>query len=430
MSHAWTRRQFLASGAVLPAGSALASVVQPASSLGQSNPSSPMPHVIVVGAGAFGGWTAFHLQRLGARVTLIDAWGPGNSRSSSGGDTRVIRAVYGPDRIYHQMVARSFQIWKEVQERWKQSLYRPSGALWMFASGDSYVRSSLPHAREAGFRVDELSRQEARQRFPQIDFEGIRSVFFEQQAGYLLARRACRSVWEQFQAQGGEFRQELVRPPKVHNGRLDKIDLEGGQQLRADAFVFACGPWLGRLFPEGLKGAIRPTRQPVFYFGTPPGEPKYSEEHLPVWVEFGPRVVYGIPGAEGRGFKWADDTRGSEFDPDQGERLVTLEEIRSARRHLARRFPGLAGAPLLESRVCQYENSPDGHFILDRHPQAENLWLAGGGSGHGFKLGPAVGEHLALRILGRAEPEPFFSLSRLQGLEGSPATQIGVRKKP
>ncbi|MEE8583483.1 MAG: FAD-dependent oxidoreductase [Acidobacteriota bacterium] len=428
MSLAWTRRQFLASGAVLPAGPALAPAIQPASSPRRSNPSSL--HVIVVGAGAFGGWTAFHLQRLGARVTLIDAWGPGNSRSSSGGDTRVIRAVYGPDRIYHQMVARSLQIWKDVQERWQRALYRPIGALWMFASDDSYVCSSLPHARQAGFQVDELSLQKAAQRFPQVDFEGIQTVFYEEEAGYLLARQACQAVWERFTAQGGEFRQGLARPGKIHDGQLGEVKLEGGRPLRADAFVFACGPWLGRLFPDVLGERIRPTRQPVFYFGTPPGDPSYCEQQFPVWIEFGPRVFYGIPGAEGRGFKWADDTRGPDFDPDQGERLVTLEEIRSARRHLARRFPGLAGAPLLESRVCQYENSPDGHFILDRHPEAENLWLAGGGSGHGFKLGPAVGEHMALRVLGRAEAEPFFSLSRLQGLEGSPATQIGVRKKP
>ena len=203
---------------------------------------------------------------------------------------------------------------------------------------------------------------------------------------------------------------------------MQELQLGDSEKLRADAYVFACGPWLGRLFPKLLGENIRPTRQPVFYFGTPAGDPLFSERQLPVWVEFGERVFYGIPGAERRGFKWADDTRGAEFDPDEGERLVSEAELQNARSHLAHRFPALAEAPLLESRVCQYENSPDGHFIIDRHPQAANLWLVGGGSGHGFKLGPAVGEHVAQRVLGRAEVHPFFSLQRLEQLQKQPKT--------
>ena len=180
--------------------------------------------------------------------------------------------------------------------------------------------------------------------------------------------------------------------------------------LEADVYVFACGPWLGKLFPDVL-GSASATRQEVFFFGTPAGD-RASARTLPVWIDFGERIFYGIPGNDHRGFKVADDTRGEPFDPTSGERTPTPEALARRAAPLAGRFPALAGAPLLESRVCQYENSPDGHLLIDRHPGRRNVWLVGGGSGHGFKLGPAVGEHAAALVLGEAEPLPLFRLDR------------------
>ncbi len=370
------------------------------------------PHVAVVGAGAFGGWSALALLRRGARVTLLDAWGPGNARASSGGETRVIRGFYGPDRIYLDWVVRAFTMWREQERRWGRPLYRRTGALWMFRGDDGYARTSLPLAREAGLPATRLDLGEARRRFPQVELEGVRSVYFEEEAGYLLARRACRSVLEVFLAEGGAYREAWALPGALAGGRLAPLLLGDGSTLAADAYVFACGPWLGKLFSEGVGGRVRPTRQEIFFFGTPPGDPRFRDDRLPVWIDFGERVFYGIPGNEARGFKVADDTRGEPFDPDAGERVPSPEALGRARRVLAERFPALAGAPLLESRVCQYENSPDGHFLIGRHPGAGNAWLVGGGSGHGFKLGPAVGEHAAALVTGEAEPIAMFAPDR------------------
>src|SRR5438552_2149580 len=133
---------------------------------------------------------------------------------------------------------------------------------------------------------------------------------------------------------------------------------------------------------------------------------------LPVWADHGRGFIYGIPGNEWSGFKVADDTRWPPFDPTTGERVPTPEALKAAREYLAFRFPGLKGAPLVEARVCQYENSPDEHFIIDRHPAATNVWLVGGGSGHGFKHGPAVGELVAKLVLGGEVAPPEFRLSR------------------
>ena len=353
-------------------------------------PHVALPHVAVIGAGAFGGWTALRLRERGCRVTLVDAWGPGNARASSGGETRVIRGIYGPDRIYVQWVVRSLAAWKEAERKWGIRLYHPTGALWLCDPSDTYVHASLPLLEEAGLTATEIGLEEARRRYPQISFEGIASVFFEETAGYLMARRSCRAVAEAVGAAGG-YRQAWV---SVQGDRV----LADGSPLEADAYVFACGPWL----PQ-----VRPTRQEVFYFGTPPGWPD-----LPVWMESGERIFYGIPGNDHRGFKIADDTRREPFDPTSGERVPSAEGLERVRRHLALRFPALADAPLLESRVCQYENSPDGHFLIDRHPEIPNAWIVGGGSGHGFKLGPAVGEHAASLVLGEAEPLPLFRLDR------------------
>ena len=369
-------------------------------------------HIAVIGAGAFGGWTAHHLLKKGYDVTLLDVFGPGNSRASSGGDSRVIRGIYGEDKIYVDLVARSFKLWKRYQKQWQQSLYFPTGALWFFQVDDTYAQKSLPIVNQAGLKSEQLSKKEVEKKFPQIDLNGLKSFYFEHEAGYLPARHCCQVVLENFVKKGGEYKQLAVKPGKILNNKLTELILSDGSKLNADSYVFACGPWLSKIFPNALKDIITPTRQEVFFFGTPYGDSSLFESNMPVWVDFGKKIWYGIPGADWRGFKVADDTRGVEFDPTSGDRTASETGLESARNYLAKRFPSMKDAPLLESRVCQYENSPDGNYIIDKHPEAENTWVIGGGSGHGFKLGPALGEFVADRVIGNKRIDPFFALSR------------------
>ena len=399
--HGTSRRSVLKAAAALPLADALGAV--PASKT----------HVAVVGAGAFGGWTALSLLRQGTRVTLLDAWGPGNSRASSGGETRVIRATYGPDRVYVEMVARALQLWRESEARWGLKLYRKTGVLWMASENDAYEKLSVPLLREARLAVEELSLAEVRKRYSQINFEGVAWAIYEKDAGYLLARRACEAVLEGFLKEGGEYRQLSATPGAIKGKEMQGLVLSDHSTLSADRYVFACGPWLGSLFPQLIGERVKPTRQEIFFFGTPAGDPRFLEEQLPVWIDNGKEFFYGIPGSERRGFKLADDARGPSFDPTHGDRMPTPEGVKAARRYLEFRFPALKGAPLLEARVCQYENSPDHRFIIDQHPGAGNCWIVGGGSGHGFKHGPAVGERAAKLVLGTARIDPFFALSRL-----------------
>jgi glycine/D-amino acid oxidase-like deaminating enzyme len=385
------------------------------------------PHVAVVGAGAFGGWLALWLCRRGARVTLVDAWGAGNSRSSSGGETRVLRGMYGRDRLYTEWVARALDLWAEAEAAWGQRFYQPTGVLWMFSGDDGYARASLPCLAAAGLSAVELDLPAAAARYPQVSFDGVGSVFHEERAGYLFARRACQAVAAAVAGAGGEVREDVARPGAIRGGQagagsgeMQALPLADGSSLGADRYVFACGPWLGQLFPNILGTRLRVTRQEIFYFGTPPGGGGFGEGALPVWMDHGERVFYGIPGNEARGFKIADDSRGEPFDPTTGERLPSAADLDRARRHLARRFPGMAGAPLLENRVCQYESTPDGQLLIDRHPEAGNVWLVGGGSGHGFKLGPALGEYAAELVMSGGEPRPELSLARFAGAGAAP----------
>jgi glycine/D-amino acid oxidase-like deaminating enzyme len=326
-----------------------------------------------------------------------------------------------------QWVKRSFELWKQSQERWQVPLYHRTGLLWIFSGDDAYATQSIRIGQSLGFDVEPVPLDQAERLYPQINLEGVRTLYYELEAGYLMARRACQAVVTGFVEEDGTYRQAAVQPGPIQSQMMQHVLLANGSRLTADHYVFACGPWLGTLLPDVVGQYIEATRQEVFFFGTPPGDESFHAPSMPAWIDFGDRLVYGIPGNEERGFKVADDTRGALFDPTAGDRLPSNEALTRARDFVARRFPRLASAPLLEARVCQYENSPDGHFIIDRHPEAQNVWIAGGGSGHGFKLGPALGEYLAALILGETPLEPFFRLTRLSN-SSTPRTQFD--KKP
>jgi sarcosine oxidase len=377
------------------------------------------PHIAVIGAGAFGGWTALYLLRGGARVTLLDAWGPGNSRSSSGGETRIIRGAYGPDQTYTNLAARALDLWKRHEADWQRKFFFPTGVLWMVEEDDSFERGSIPGLQDAGIPFEELAVAELRRRWPQISFEHVEWALYEPQSGYLLARASAQAVVDHFVAEGGEYRQAAVASQNLENavesGRCESLMLTDATTIAADRYIFACGPWLGKLFPSAVGPHFLSSRQEIFFFGTPAGDPRFEEGSLPVWGDHSDHFIYGIPGNQGRGFKMADDTRGPEFDPTTGQRLASEDGVAAARRYLAYRFPGMKDAPLLESRVCQYENTSDNNFIIDRHPKSANVWIVGGGSGHGFKHGPALGEMVAKLVLKDESADPIYRLARFKG---------------
>jgi sarcosine oxidase len=364
--------------------------------------------VAVIGAGVFGAWSAWHLANRGQRVILIDAYGPSNARASSGGETRIIRMGYGADELYTRMSQRSLAQWKKFFAVINQNLFHETGVLWLAGADDSRVRQSMATLKRCDVPFEALERSELERRYPQVSFEQVTRGFLEPHSGALMARRAVAAVADDAVKKGVEFRIAKIETPRG-TGHLAALQSSAGETVSANQFVFACGAWLGKVFPELLGSRIFPSRQEVFFFGVPAGDPRFAPPALPTWL-FQEDEYYGMPDIEGRGLKIALDHHGERADPDTQQRIVTAEEARVVSDYVAKRFPALRNAPIVETRVCQYENTSNGDFLIDRHPEMNNVWLVGGGSGHGFKHGPAVGEYVADQLLNHGAPEPRFSL--------------------
>ncbi|HUI75382.1 MAG TPA: N-methyl-L-tryptophan oxidase [Candidatus Acidoferrum sp.] len=365
--------------------------------------------VAVIGAGVFGAWTSWHLTKRGQRVLLVEGYGPAHSRASSGGETRIIRMGYGADEIYTRWSQRSLIQWKELFASAQQPLFHRTGVLWLAGKDARRLEETAATLRRCGIRFDELDLVALGQRYPQIHFSGVTRGLFEPGSGVLLARRAVAAVVEEAIRLGCEYMVAHVNSPHASK-KLTDIETGSGEKIEAEQFVFACGPWLGKLFPELLGVRVFPTRQEIFFFGVPAGDAAFSPTLMPTFL-FQQDEVYGMPDIESRGLKIACDKHGGKADPDTMSRIVCEQSAKEMRAYVAHRFPRLKDAPIVETRVCQYENTSSGDFLIDRHPETENVWLVGGGSGHGFKHGPAVGKYVAAQILDGTAVEPRFQLA-------------------
>ena len=368
----------------------------------------------IVGAGVFGAWTAHFLRQSGASVVLLDGYGPANSRASSGGETRVIRMGYGPDELYTRWAMRSLPMWRDFAARTGHEIFRETGVLWLSNDADAYLKSLCSVLAQAGVEREELKAEEIARRWPQLRFHDVTWGVLEPNSGLLLARESVQALVRELVKNGVEHLPVSAETPSA-GGKLSQIKVSTGDSITAGTFIYCCGPWLPKIFPELLGDRIFPTRQEVFFLGVPAGSVDFRPPRMPVWLHrTHTGLPYALPDIEGRGFKIAFDRHGDRFDPDTGMRVVGESSIAQLREYLRQHIPQLERAPALETRVCQYENTWNGDFLIDRHPEFENVWIAGGGSGHGFKHGPALGEYLSGRIL-RDEPgEPRFSLAAKQ----------------
>jgi glycine/D-amino acid oxidase-like deaminating enzyme len=321
------------------------------------------------------------------------------------------RGAYGGDTIYTRMALDSLPEWKALSAVSGLPIFHECGVLFFFAKEEPYLTDSLAAHRQMGIPLQTLDHDEMARKFPMIDFTGISIGMYEPGFGALMARRAVGQLVDIFVQRGGTFRRGAVQPPRPDRD-LTELTLSSGERLKADHFVFAAGPWLPKLFPDVVGPRILPTRQEVFFFAPPAGDSRFLPTSMPGWADFnGGDMYYGFPDLENRGVKFAHDLHGSEVDPDTQDRRASPAALAEIVAYRDRRFPALRGAPLTEARVCQYENSSNGDFLIDHHPRWPNVLLVGGGSGHGFKHGPEVGRYAANRLLGSVQPEPRFSLA-------------------
>ena len=370
-------------------------------------------HVAVIGAGVFGAWTAEHLRRAGHRVTLVDMAGPANSRASSGGESRMTRGGYGKDEIYTRMSFDSLPEWKALSDTSGLPIFIPHGVLFFSSRPGDYFDGSIAVHRNLGLPLEQMDGPQLQRRFPMIDFSGVIIGLYEPGFGALMARRAVQILVKNFVSAGGEYRHEAVHTVQQQAGPAKSVRLASGASLEADAFVFALGPWLPKLFPDLLGKRIFATRQEIFYFAPPRADDRFLPGAMPGWADFNDGdMFYGFPDLEARGVKFAHDRHGAYVDPDTQSRQPTRAALDEVIAFRDRRFPLLRGAAVTGAEVCQYENSSNGDFLIDRHPAMPNVVLVGGGSGHGFKHGPEVGRLAAQLVSGAGpQPEPRFTLA-------------------
>ena len=366
--------------------------------------------VVVIGAGAFGGWTALHLREMGHDVTLVDAYGPGNSRATSGDETRQIRCGYGDRLLYARSALRAMTAWREREQQFGVALLNPTGRLQLAPAWSPSLKATQATLSTLGVPFETMTDGDLRKRYPQMNPDGMGVGLLEPGAMVIRAKQAMLAVSQAFVRAGGTLRVARVQPGTVEGGRMVDLRVDDGSRLAADAFVFACGPWLPKLFPGLLGSRIQVPGRDVLYFGLPAGDLRLAFPNFPNYSE---ERYYGFASIDGRGFKVCPTSGTTSFDPDVDERIISATEVRRARAYLAQRFPSLANQPITESRVCQLENTTDEHFIIDRHPEMGNVLLAGGGSGHGFKHGPVIGQYIAKRALGEPTDADFDHMVRL-----------------
>ena len=354
--------------------------------------------IVVVGAGAFGGWTALYLREQGFTVTLVDQYGPGNSRATSGGESRQIRAGYGERELYTRWVLQAFDRWKAREDEWGKTLLFRTGQISLAREWTRELTGTRKVFDKLGVKYEIVKHDDLARRYPQMNTTSVDFGMYVPSTGVLKAREGCVAVAQAFEKKGGRFLIAKVELGTRAGGVLQDVALSTRQTIAAQTFVFACGPWLPKVFPSVMKNKLITPRRVVFFYGTPPGDERFTYPKFPTWAV---DDAYGFPSIEGKGFKVVPTFERVLVDPDTQEHTLTADEIRQGRAFVTKWFPALADQPLVESKVCQREDSIDEHFIVDRHPELSNVWLVGGGSGHGYKHGIMLGEYVANRVVGK-----------------------------
>ena len=377
----------------------------------QGSPANPNAEIVVVGAGAFGGWTALYLREMGFTVTMVDQYGPGNSRATSGGESRQIRAGYGERELYTRWVLQAFERWKAREAEWGKTLFFKTGQLSLTREWTKDLSDTRKVFDKLGVKYDIVKHDELVRQYPQINTQTVDFAMYTPSTGVLKAREGCVAVAQAFERKGGRFLTAKADLGRRSGGTLQDVALSTGQRIAAQTFVFACGPWLPKVFPSVMKNKLATPRRVVFFYGTPPGDERFTYPNFPTWAVDN---AYGFPSIEGKGFKVVPTFERVIVDPDTQEHTLTPDELRRGREFVTKWFPALARQPLVESKVCQREDSIDEHFIVDQHPELSNVWLVGGGSGHGYKHGIMLGDYVANRVVGKDKSPELAATFKLK----------------
>jgi glycine/D-amino acid oxidase-like deaminating enzyme len=441
------RRTFIkvagAQTGLLAAGGKALDAATPSPAPGSAPPTAPyisrqLPDILVVGAGAFGGWTALNLQKMGAKVLLVDEYGAGNARATSGDETRGVRTSYG-DRPHGELWARwarqAIDRWKNFDENWgcdvRANVFHTTGDVILRKDWDNFLDNTQKIFETVGIPHEVLPIDDVAKRWPVLGLKDINHCLYEPEAGVVRARRSCEAVAAAFVSRGGEILVARARPGTKSGNRLNDVALSTYETRSAGQYVFAVGPWFQTLFPEVMGNRMRTPVGYVFYLATPPGDPSYTYPHLPSWNYPGVTGWPALP-VDNRGFR-VRTGGGGVSEPDTSSRYIEPKGLERQQQFVAERFPGLVHAPISQTHACHYELTPSRNFMFTPHPDMENLFLAGGGNAEGFKFGPVIGEYVAGRVLGTETDEELakqFALpEEYEEMAEEPMAQRGTARR-
>jgi sarcosine oxidase len=349
--------------------------------------------VIVVGLGAMGSAAAYHLARRGRRVLGLDRFTPPHTLGSSHGQTRIIREAYFEDPRYVPLVQRAYGLWAALERETERRLLIETGGLMIGRPDSAVVRGARRSAETHGLRHELLSAAEVRRRFPALRPDDDMVAVWEPRAGILIPEACVEAHLAMARRHGATLRYDepVLRWEPDGNG-VRVVSAQG--TYAAGQLVLSAGSWLASLLPD-LALPLTVERQPLYWFEALRNAEDFTPERLPIhlWEHAPQRYLYGFPDL-GDGVKVARHHEGRLTDPDAVDREVHADEV-EAMRGLVRRFVPDADGRLRSAAVCLYTNTPDDHFLIDRHPAHGQVVIASPCSGHGFKFASAIGEALA-----------------------------------
>lgn len=360
----------------------------------------PQSEIIVVGAGIAGASTALSLRKRGASVTLVDRWEPGHARASSTDYNRVFRAISGGDEFYTRWVRDARIRWMELEAETGQKLYYENGALILATEGHCHWEDATPATFDrVGVPYTRFKSEDIKYHFPQFQTPDIAYALYEPEAGMVMAHRAVLTTVQRFEQLGG-----VVKRGRVETDEDERPTLNG-KPLEADVIVIASGPWMAEMFPRTIAPISVIMGINVLYTSAPDGDDSFDHTRMPCWIDHG-MGSFGLPSAEGSGVKAAVVIPNEPIDINNDERLIRRESLNKTRSYIRHRLPGLIGERVVDSKFNQVILTPDTHFIVDWHPEHQNVLFAGGCSGHLFKHGPTFGDFaagVAMREYGTAD---------------------------
>ena len=371
--------------------------------------------VAIAGLGGIGSAIAAHCRARGASVIGLEQFGPAHDRGASHGRTRMIRQAYFEDAAYVPLVLRSYELWRKLEEQSHETLLRVTGVLSVGRQDSEIICGTRRAAAQHGLAVKELSRQQILERYPSLKLLKDEVALFESDGGVLDPERAVQTQLKMAEEAGAELRFQTTMRRWEAKGDGIQLHLMDGTQLSAQCLILSLGPWFKETL-EALGVAMRVQRNVQAWFS--PATLDYNADRFPPFLldRAGlPAPLYGFPDF-GDGIKAAFHGAGQLTTADELDRDIDMtRDVEPIVQAMESWMPGSA-ATFREAKPCMYSLTPDGNFVIDRHPAHPNVILCGGFSGHGFKFAPVIGEIAADLSLdgGTRHPIEFLSLKRFE----------------